>query len=157
MKKRKTHFLNEKQNLSPLNRQTIQAPFLGNPPLLLLKVTSFLVKISQFGFLVTTKKNIFAHIIIFFCHSILQILVYFLYENCNSPEKSKPFFPSNSSKSWDPVKSPLFENLVGGSNSPTIPRSRKVGGRGEESAHYLSTMLYCEITPLNCDVTCSKL
>ena len=34
----------------------------------LLKVTKFLVKISQFEFLVTTEENNFAYIINFFCH-----------------------------------------------------------------------------------------
>ena len=74
----------------PLNLQTVQAPFLSNPPCILvfrelslkvgffsepqkyqsfsslkpsylLKVTKFLVEISQFEFLVMTEKNIFAH------------------------------------------------------------------------------------------------
>ena len=38
---------------------------------LIIKVTKFLVKISQFEF--------------FFCHWIFQILVYFLHKNCNPP------------------------------------------------------------------------
>ena len=41
-----------------------------------LKLTKFLVKLSQFKFLVNTDKNIF----IFF-HEIFQILVYFLCKN----------------------------------------------------------------------------
>ena len=82
--------------LPPLNQQTAQVPFFGQSltlywffmdPLLkigffsepqnikrfpsltpsyLLKVDKFLVKISQFEFLVITEKNIFAHN--FFCH-----------------------------------------------------------------------------------------
>ena len=74
----------------PLNLQTVQAPFLGSPPSILvfrepslkvgffykppkyqsfssltpsylLKVTRLLVEISQFELLVMTEKNIFAH------------------------------------------------------------------------------------------------
>ena len=79
-----------------LNLKTVQAPLLNNPhsilvfrelslkvgffsepqkyrsfssslaPSYLLKVTKFLVEISQFEFLVMTEKNIFAHKL--FCH-----------------------------------------------------------------------------------------
>ena len=55
---------------------------------------------------------------------------------------------------------PLKVEILSSSHffNPTIPRSRMVGGgRVEGSAHYLSTMFYCEITPLNRDVTWSKL
>ena len=56
---------------------------------------------------------------------------------------------------------PLKVEILSSSHffNPTIPRSRKVGGGGgvEGSAHYLSTMFYCEVTPLNRDVTWSKL
>ena len=76
----------------PLNLQTVQVPsFLGNPPAILvfhetppknrifqcihlknikvvhlLKVTKFLVNISQFEFLLMTEKNIFTYQL--FCH-----------------------------------------------------------------------------------------
>ena len=47
-------------------------------PIIKLKVTKFLVKLSQFKFLVNTDKNIFVFI---FFHEIFQILVYFLCKN----------------------------------------------------------------------------
>ena len=87
----------------PLNLQTVQAPFLSNPPSILvfrepslkvgffsepqkyqsfssltpsylLKVTKFLVEISQFEFLVMTEKNIFAHKL--FLPLNIQILIF---------------------------------------------------------------------------------
>ena len=79
--------------MSPLNLQTVQAPFLGNPPFklvfpelplvrffsehpkyysllsltpsYLLKVTKFLVKIPQFELLVMTENNIFVYKVFF--------------------------------------------------------------------------------------------
>ena len=56
-----------------------------------IKVTKFLLKSSQFKFLVMTRKNIFVQ--------------------------------QPPSKNWDPVKPPLFENLVGGSTPPAKIRS----------------------------------
>ena len=62
--------------------------------------------------------------------SLFQILIYFLCEDCNPPwKKSPPLSHQPPSKSWGPVKSPLFENLVEGST--LAPTSRKGGG-----AHY---------------------
>ena len=87
----------------PLNLQTVQAPFLSNPPSILvfrepslkvgffsepqkyqsfssltpsylLKVTKFLVEISQFEFLVMTEENIFAHKL--FLPLNIQILIF---------------------------------------------------------------------------------
>ena len=55
----------------------------------LLKVTKFLVEISQFEFLVMTEKNIFPHQL-FLSLNISEIDL-FLYENCN------PFSESNHS------------------------------------------------------------
>ena len=58
----------------------------------LLKVTEFLVKISQFEFLVMTEKNIFAYKL-FLSLNISDFN--FLCENCNSSwKKSPPLFPS---------------------------------------------------------------
>ena len=86
-----------------LNLQTVQVPFLSNPPSILvfhetslkvgffsepqkyqsfssltpsylLKVTKFLVEISQFEFLVMTEKNIFAHKL--FLPLNIQILIF---------------------------------------------------------------------------------
>ena len=89
----------------------------------LLKVTKFLVKISQFEFLVMTEKNIFAYK---FFLSLFQILIDFFGENCNPPEKSHPPFPATPSKSRVPVDPALFENLVGGPPPPS--RKRGWGG-----------------------------
>ena len=89
----------------PLNLQTDQAPFLSNPPSILffhetslkvrfssesqkyqsfssltpsylLKVTKFLVEISQFEFLIMTEKNIFDHKL--FLPLNIQILIFFM-------------------------------------------------------------------------------
>ena len=97
---------------SPLNLQTIQAPFLSNPPSILAfhepflkvgffsepqksrgfspltqsylqKVTKFLVEISQIEFLILTEKNISAHKR--FRHSIFQILIYFYVKTAPLP------------------------------------------------------------------------
>ena len=94
-------------------------------PIYLLKVTKFLVKISQFKFLVMIEKNIFVrikqvkilhnlfystnnsmanwsvkNILIyktFFCHWIFQIFLYFSCKNYNPPpEKCRPLFHSSS-------------------------------------------------------------
>ena len=117
-------------------------PFLGNPPSILvfrdcsfkvgffseppkyqsflsltssylLKVTKFLVKISQFKFSVMAEKNIFAY------HFSLSInisdLNLFLTKNCNPP-------PPN------PTTTPLFENLIGGSTPSPQQKGVEVGG-----------------------------
>ena len=57
----------------------------------------------------------------------------FFCENCNTPwQKSPPLSQQPFSKSWGPVKPPLFENLVGGS----FPQQKgRRGGRGR-GAHY---------------------
>ena len=62
-------------------------------PSYLLKVTEFLVKISQFKFLAMTEKNNFAYKLS--CHYIFQILIYFVCKNCTPPEKITTLFPSN--------------------------------------------------------------
>ena len=64
-----------------------------------------------------------------------NMLVYFLCKNCNPPEKGHPIFQQLPYKNWDPVKSPLFGNLVGG---PTAHLSeQKAGGRGWTIWHTL--------------------
>ena len=69
--------------------------FSSSTPSYLLKVTKFLVKISQFEFLVMTEKNIF---------------VYKLFLSLS------PWRLSH----WSPLKPPpFFENLVGGSTPPS--------------------------------------
>ena len=61
-----------------------------------------------------TEENIFA------CKRFLWLNIsdfnLFLCENCNHRLiKVTPSFPATPSKSWDPVKHPLYENMVGGS------------------------------------------
>ena len=105
-----------------LNLQTVQSPFLSNPPSILvfhepslkvgffrepqkyesfssltpsylLKVTKFLVEISQFEFLVMTEKNIFAHKL--FMPLNIQILIYFYVTIASPLNKVTPSFPAN--------------------------------------------------------------
>ena len=91
-------------------------------PSYLLKVAKFLVKISQFEFLVMIEKNIFAYKL--FLSLNISDFNLFLMWKLQPPEKSHPpLSQQNPSKSWSPVKLPLFENLVGGS---TPPLSRRV-------------------------------
>ena len=75
-------------------------------PSLLLKVTKFLDKISQFEFLVTAEKNIFVYKL-FLSLNISDFS--FLCKNCNPPKKVTPL------RSCQGPPSP-FENLVGGSS-----------------------------------------
>ena len=56
-----------------------------------MKVTKFLVEIFQFKFLVMTEKTILIYN--FFCHKIIQILIYFLSKNINPLKKVRPFPP----------------------------------------------------------------
>ena len=134
---------------SPLNQQTVQAPFLGNPPSkslffqwtpkilkflslipsYLLKVTKFLGNISQFEFLVMTEKNNFAYKL-FLLLNISDFNLFFMWQLHPPPphEKSHPLFPCNLPLKVEVLSIPtLFENLVGGS---TPPLCRKGG------AHY---------------------
>ena len=64
-----------------------------HPQYHLLKVTKFLGKISQFEFLVITKKNIFAYKL-FLSLNISDFNL--LCDNCTPLKKSHPLFPSNS-------------------------------------------------------------
>ena len=91
-----------------LDLQTVQVPlFMESPyilvlrsfssfnPSYLLKLTKFLVQISQFEFLVMAEQSILVYKL--FCHSIFQILLYFLSENYNPLKKvthSSPAIPS---------------------------------------------------------------
>ena len=117
-----------------LNLQSIQAPFFrqlpslywffhNSPPVKIgffserqsfsfltlsdpLKVSKFLVKISQFELLVMTEKNIFVYN--FLCGYIFQILVYFLCKNCNpSPSKRSAPPPSHQPPLKIKVKSSI--------------------------------------------------
>ena len=59
----------------------------------LLKVTKFLVEISQFEFLVMTEKNIFVHKL--FMPLNIQILIYFYVKIASLLNKVTPSFPAN--------------------------------------------------------------
>ena len=75
-----------------------------NPKILkffILKVTKFIGKISQFEFLVITKKYIFAYKLFL----SLNISDFSLCDNCTPPEKSHLLFPSNQLRS---CQAPLF-------------------------------------------------
>ena len=109
----KVRFFSEPQKYSSFSSLT---------PSYLLKVAKFLVKISQFEFLVMIEKNIFAYKL--FLSLNISDFNLFLMWKLQPPEKSHPpLSQQNPSKSWSPVKLPLFENLVGGS---TPPLSRRV-------------------------------
>ena len=71
----------------------------------LLKVTKFLGKISQFGFLVITKKNIYAYKL--FLSNISDFIMWQLHP---SPwKKLPPLSQQPHCKSWGPVKPPFFK------------------------------------------------
>ena len=83
--------------------------FIFNRPYLL-KVIVFLVKISQFKFLVMADEHFGLY---FFCCLKFQILVYFLCNNCDSSlsllKKSSPLLHQPSSQNWDPVRPPFLK------------------------------------------------
>ena len=81
--------------------------FSSSIPSYLLKVTKFLGKISQFEFLVMTKKNIFAYKLFL----SLSISDFNLCDNCTPPlpsEKNHPLFPYNSPLKVEVLSSPSF-------------------------------------------------
>ena len=80
--------------------------FLIVNPIFLLEVTKFLVKISQFEFLVMTEKNIFVYKL--FCHEIFQILVHFFCKNCKPLKKITPLFSSNPLSKLKSCQAPPF-------------------------------------------------
>ena len=99
-------------------------------PSYLLKVTKFLGEISQFEFLVTAEKNIFAYKLFLSLNiSDFILFLFFFLKIGNLPaEKSHlPLSQQPPSKSWGPVKPPLFENLVRGS-PPLSPQQKGKGG-----------------------------
>ena len=93
----------------------------------LLKVTKFLLKISQFEFLVTTEQRI----LVCKLFSSLKIPDFslFLSKNCNPPEKSHSPISQHPTLKTEVLLSPPphFENLVGGS-TPARPPAEKGGG-----------------------------
>ena len=148
---------------TPSNWQTVQAPFfLGNPSsilvfrvpsfkswifywtskilkffilntIYLLKITKFFVKIPHFEFLVMTEKNIFVYKP--FLTLNVQILIYFLRENCNPPpEKGHPLFPSNSPLKFEVLSSPNFWKIWLAVQRPPLP---PIPLQNEGGAHYV--------------------
>ena len=96
---------------------------------MVLKVTKFLVKISQFEFLVTTEQRIVFYKLLFLSLSIPDVSLFFVEKLQPSPplEKVNLPFPSNPPLKTEVLSSPpLFENLVGGSTPP--PPSQQKGG-----------------------------
>ena len=101
-----------------------------------LKVTKFLVKISQFNFFdsLLWQRKTFLLINLFRCE-IFQILLYFLCKNYSPRWKRSPFyFPATPSKNRGPVKPsppplPLFWKFGGRFNSPSFlsPARRECG------------------------------
>ena len=83
-----------------------------------LKVSKFLVKVSQFEFLVMIEKNIFVYQL--FLSLNIPDFSLFLRKNCNPPKKDHPFFLTNLPLKIKVLSSPLFENLVGGLTFPTL-------------------------------------
>ena len=112
-----------------------------------LKVTKFLVKISQFNFFdsLLWQRKTFLLINLFRCE-IFQILLYFLCKTYSPRWKRSPFyFPATPSKNRGPVKppppplpSPFFENLVGG----LIRRLPSPQQEGSAGAHYEKRFFY---------------
>ena len=117
-------FLGNRPSILVFRDPHLKAGFSVNPknisfsslnPSYLLEVTKFLVKISQFEFLVMTEKNNSVYKLFFV---IKYFRLYFLCKNCNPPEKSHPLFPSNPTLKVEVFSSPpllFLENLVGGS------------------------------------------
>ena len=89
-----------------------------------------------------TEKNIFVYKVS--CHYIFQILVCFLWKNCNPhPHPTAPSLPlsrQGACQNWDPAKHPVFENLVGGS----IPHQHK--GTGSTLLNGLSLIRFIFLT-----------
>ena len=79
----------------------------------ILSFKSNLVKI-QFEFLVMTEKNIFAYKL-FLSLNISDFNLFFMWKLQLPWKKSPPLSQQPPSKSWGPVKTPPFGNLVGDS------------------------------------------
>ena len=68
--------------------------FLSLTPYYLLKLTKFLVEISQFEFLVITEKNIFVYKL-FLLLNISDFFFFFFFVNLQAPWKKLPLLSSN--------------------------------------------------------------
>ena len=86
----------------------------------LLKVTEFLVKISQFKLWVMTEKNNFIWTG-FFCHYIFQILVIFYEQTASPPGKSLPSFPATALSKLRSCQAPPFWKFGLVWDSPPTP------------------------------------
>ena len=87
--------------------------FICNPITSFKKATKFLVKISEFTYLLSYERKTFLFKHFFFCCQTFQILVYFCLKTVtpwksHSPLSKQPLFKSCRGSS-------LFENLVRGS------------------------------------------
>ena len=77
-------------------------------PFCLLKVTKFLVKISQFEFLVMTEKNIFVYKL-FLLLNISDFSFFFVKIATKLWKKLPPLFQQPPFQSWSPVKPPFLK------------------------------------------------
>ena len=106
----------------------------------LLKVTRFLLKISQFELLFMTEENIFAYKL-FLSLNISDFSLSFMWKLHPRPENRSPLSQQSHSKSWGHVKLPPFENLVGDST-----HSEQEGRGG--GVHTMIIMGSCCVTSL---------
>ena len=96
-------------------------------------------KISQFKFLVMTEK--------YFCLETFFVIEYYFFVRLQPTTPHPPLwkklptlFQQSPSQGWGPVKPPLFENLVGGSNAPPphpVAEKRRGGGGGERAHMFM--------------------
>ena len=108
-----------------------------------LKVTEFLVKISQFKHLVITERNIFAYKL-FLSLNISDFTFYVKIANPPCPlKKVTLLLPSNPLLKVEVLSSPaIFENLVGGSTPPPQPAEGREGGVHSMSYALMTNMNY---------------
>ena len=120
-------------------------------PSYLLKVTKFLLNISQFGFLVTTEQSVLVYKLFLLLN--IPYFSLFLLKNCNPPpDKSYPLFLSNS-----PLKSEAL------SSSPLWKFGRRLNHLQQKAGvHTLSLYIYlCIYKDINiqclCKIYCKEL
>ena len=99
----------------------------------LLKITKFLVKVSQFEFFVMTEKNRFVSKL--FLSLNISDIVYLLCKNCTTPppplEKVTPLFPINPPLKIIVLSKPPFLK-ISFEVQPPLPQQNRGGG----GAHY---------------------
>ena len=107
-------------------------------PCQFLKVTKFLVKTSQFEFLVMAQKNIFVYLLFSSLNlSKIQFIFYVQIATSCPSQRSSPSFPTTPLFLIEVLSSPLFENLVGGSTP--LPPSRLPPKAEREGVHTMNT------------------